>query len=135
MGDGTVAGHCPASPSTVSRVMARHQLLESPLAPRSTAIPEKEIHRNGVKALALANIAISPLIRDGAGVIYQSLLNLSNRVHPDQLSGHSVRLLDLVLKLNLLNNLLLRDLAGLVGFGSRYSGQIMSMAMILLLIV
>ena len=41
--DGTVAGHCPASPSTVSRVMARRQLLESPLAPRSTAIPQHEI--------------------------------------------------------------------------------------------
>ena len=41
--DGTVAGHRPASPSTVSRVMARRQLLESPLAPRSTAIPQHEI--------------------------------------------------------------------------------------------
>ena len=41
--DGTVTGKCPASPSTVSRVMARRQLLESPLTPRSTAIPESEI--------------------------------------------------------------------------------------------
>ena len=41
--DGTIAAHRPASPSTVSRVMARRQLLESPLAPRSTAIPESEI--------------------------------------------------------------------------------------------
>ena len=41
--DGTVAGHCLASPSTVSRVMARCQLMESPLAPRSTAIPQHEI--------------------------------------------------------------------------------------------
>ena len=41
--DGTVAGHHPASPSTVSRVMACHQLMESPLAPRSTAIPQHEI--------------------------------------------------------------------------------------------
>ena len=88
-----------------------------------------------MKGLAPVNIVLSLLIRDGAGVIYLSLLNQSNRVRPDQLSGHSVRLLDLVLELNLLNNLLLRDHAGLVGFGSRYSGQIMSMAMILLLIV
>ena len=63
------------------------------------------------------------------------MLSLSNRVRLDQLSGHSVRFLDIVLELNLLNNLLLRDHAGLVGFGSRYSGQIMSMAMILLSIV
>ena len=41
--DGTIAGHRPASPSTVSRVMARRQLLESPLAPKSTAIPQHEI--------------------------------------------------------------------------------------------
>ena len=41
--DGTIAGHRPASPSTVNRVMARRQLLESPLAPRSTAIPQHEI--------------------------------------------------------------------------------------------
>ena len=41
--DGTIARHCPASPSTVSRVMARRQLMESPLAPRSTAIPQHEI--------------------------------------------------------------------------------------------
>ena len=41
--DGTVAGHHPASPSTVSRVMACRQLMESPLAPRSTAIPQHEI--------------------------------------------------------------------------------------------
>ena len=41
--DGTIAGHRPASPSTVSRVMAHRQLLESPLAPRSMAIPQEEI--------------------------------------------------------------------------------------------
>ena len=41
--DGTVTGHRPASPSMVSRVMARRQLMESPLAPRSTAIPQHEI--------------------------------------------------------------------------------------------
>ena len=41
--DGTIAGHRPASPSTVSRVMARCQLMESPLAPRSTAIPQHKI--------------------------------------------------------------------------------------------
>ena len=86
-------------------------------------------------ALAPANIAISLLIRDGAEANDQSLLSQSNRVRPDQLSGHSVRFLGLVLELNLSNNLLLRDLASLVGFGSRYSGQIMSMAMILLSIV
>ena len=88
-----------------------------------------------MRVLAPVNIALSLLIRDGAGEIYLSLLNLSNRVRPDQLSGHSVRLPDLILELNLLNPLLLRDHAGLVGFGSRYSGQIMSMAMILLSIV
>ena len=88
-----------------------------------------------MKVLVPTNIAISPLIRDGAGVICLSLLSQSNRVRLDQLSGHSVRFLDLVLELNLLNNLLLRDLVGQVGFGSRYSGQIMSMAMILLSIV
>ena len=43
--------------------------------------------------------------------------------------------LDLVLELNLLNSLLLRDHDGLAGFGSRDSGQIMSMVMILLSIV
>ena len=41
--DGTTAGHRPASPSIVSRVMARRQLMESPLTPRSTAIPQHEI--------------------------------------------------------------------------------------------
>ena len=41
--DGTIMEHRPASPSTVSRVMARRQLLESLLAPRSTAIPQQEI--------------------------------------------------------------------------------------------
>ena len=40
--DGTI-WHCPVSPPTVSRVMARCQALESPLAPRSTAIPQHEI--------------------------------------------------------------------------------------------
>ena len=68
-------------------------------------------------------------------MINQSLLNQSKRVCPDQLSGHSVRFLDIILKLNLLNNLLLRDHDGLAGFGSRDSGQIMSMVMILFLIV
>ena len=86
-------------------------------------------------ALVPANIVISLLIRDGAGVNGQSLLNQSDRVHPDQLSSHSVRFLDLVLELNLLNNLLSRYQDGLAGFGSRDSGQIMSMVMILLLIV
>ena len=41
--DGTIAWHRPASPSTVGSVMAHHQLLESPLTPRSTAIPQHEI--------------------------------------------------------------------------------------------
>ena len=40
--DGAVS-HRPASPTTVTRVMARRQLMESPLAPRSTAIPQQEI--------------------------------------------------------------------------------------------
>ena len=88
-----------------------------------------------MKALAPVNIALFLLIKDGAGVISQSLLDQSNQVVPDQLSGHSVQFLDLVLKLNLLNNLLLRDQDGLAGFGSRGSSQIMSMVMILLLIV
>ena len=88
-----------------------------------------------MKALALANTALSLPIRDGTGVISRSLLNQSNRVHPDQLSSHSVWFLDLVLELNLLNNLLLRYQDGLAGFDSRDSGQIMSMVMILLLIV
>ena len=88
-----------------------------------------------MKALALANIALSLLIRDGVGVINQNSLRQSMRVRPDQLSGHSVQFLDLVLKLNLLNNLLLRYHDGLAGFGSRDSGQIMSMVMILLLII
>ena len=84
--------------------------------------------------LAPANIAISLLIRDSAEVNSQNLLNLSNRVCLFSWKGN-LKILGLVLELNLLNNLLLRDLAGQVGFGSRYSGQIMSMAMILLLIV
>ena len=88
-----------------------------------------------MKALALENTALSLLIRDGARVISRSLLDQSNRVRPDQLSGHSVWFLDLVLELNLLNNLLSRYQDGLAGFGSRDSGQIMSMVMILLLIV
>ena len=41
--DGTIAWHRPASPSTVSRVMACRLLMESPLAPRSMAIPRHEI--------------------------------------------------------------------------------------------
>ena len=49
--------------------------------------------------------------------------------------GHLMNTLDLVLELNLLNNLLSRDRDSLAGFGSRDSGQIMSMVMILLLIV
>ena len=88
-----------------------------------------------MRALAPASIAIFLLIRNSAGVNDLNLLNLSNRVHPDRLSSHSVRFLGLVLGLNLLNNLLLRDHNSQVGFGSRYSGQIMSMAMILLSIV
>ena len=40
--DGTIR-HRPVSPLTVSRVMARCQLMESPLAPRSTAIPQHKI--------------------------------------------------------------------------------------------
>ena len=88
-----------------------------------------------MKVLVLVNIALSLLIRDGAGVISRSLLNQSNRVRPDQLSGHSVWFLGLVLELTLLNNLLSRYQDDLAGFGSRDSGQIMSMVMILLLIV
>ena len=88
-----------------------------------------------MKVLALVNIALSLLIRDGAGEISRSLLVQSNRVSPDQLNGHSVRFLDLVLELNLLNNLLSRYQDGLAGFSSRDSGQIMSMVMILLWIV
>ena len=88
-----------------------------------------------MKALTLANIALSLLIRDGVGVINQNSLRQSMRVRPDQLSGHSVQFLDLILKLNLLNNLLLRYHDGLARFGSRDSGQIMSMVMILLLII
>ena len=88
-----------------------------------------------MKALAPASIALSLPIRDGAEMICLSLLSQSNRVRPDQLSGHSVRFLDLVLELNLLNNLLLKYHNGLAGFGSRDSGQIMSMVMILLWIV
>ena len=42
VGDGIVWRH-PASPPTVSRAMAHCQLLESPLAPRSMAIPQHEI--------------------------------------------------------------------------------------------
>ena len=42
VGDGMIQ-HRPVSPPTVSRVMARHQLMESPLAPRSMAIPQHEI--------------------------------------------------------------------------------------------
>ena len=42
VGDGTIR-HCPALPSTVSRVMAHHQLMESPLAPRSMAMPQHKI--------------------------------------------------------------------------------------------
>ena len=53
-----------------------------------------------MKALAPVNIA-SFLIKDGAKVICLSLLSQSNRVCPDQLSGHSVRFLDPVLELNL----------------------------------
>ena len=88
-----------------------------------------------MKALAPENTALSLPIRDGAGVISWSLLNLSIRVRPGQLSSHTVRFLDLVLELNLLNNLLSRYQDSLAGFSSRNSGQIMSMVMILLLIV
>ena len=79
---------------------------------------------------APANITISPLIWDGAEASNQSLW-----VRPYQLSSHSVRSLDPVLELNLLNNLSLRDHDGQAGFGSRDTGQKMSMVMILLLIV
>ena len=118
--------------------MAHRQLLESPLAPRSTAIPESEIAsypQEWCEGARSGKYSFIPSYQGWRRVIYPSLLNLSNRVRPDQLSGHSVRFLGLVLELNLLNNLLLRDQDGLVGFGSRYSGQIMSMAMILLSIV
>ena len=54
-----------------------------------------------MKALAPVNTASFLLIKDGARVISLSLLNQSNRVCPDQLSGHSVQFLDLVLELNL----------------------------------
>ena len=76
------------------------------------------------------NIAIFPLTWDGAKASNQSL-----QVCPYQLSGHSVRSLDPVLELNLLNNLSLRDHDSQAGFGSRDSSQKMSMVMILLLIV
>ena len=76
------------------------------------------------------NTAISLLIRDGVGVS-----NWSLQVRLYQLSGHSVRFLDPVLELNLLNNLSSRDHGGQAGFSSRDSSQIMSMVMILLLIV
>ena len=45
MADGSTR-RCPVSPSTANelwRGMAHHQLLESPLAPRSTATPQQEI--------------------------------------------------------------------------------------------
>ena len=86
-------------------------------------------------ALAPADIAISLLIRDGTGVNNQNLLQLSSRVRPRTSSGNLMNALDLVLELNLFNNLLSRDHDSLAGFGSRYSGQKMSLAMILLLIV
>ena len=86
-------------------------------------------------ALAPVNTAISLLIRDGTGVNNRNLLILSNRARLGSWSGHLMKTLDLVLELNLLNNLLSRDQGGLAGFGSRDSGQIMSMVMILLLIV
>ena len=79
---------------------------------------------------ALVNIAISPLIWDGAETSSQSL-----QVRSYQLSGHSVQSLDPVLNLNLLNNLSLRDHNDQAGFSSRDSSQKMSMVMILLLIV
>ena len=81
-------------------------------------------------APAPVNIAISPLTWDGTEASSQSL-----RVHPYQLSGHSVWSLDPVLKLNLLNNLSLRDHNSQAGFSSHDSSQKMSMVMILLLIV
>ena len=76
------------------------------------------------------NIAIFPLTWDGAEASNQSL-----RVCPYQLSGHSVWSLDSVLKLNLLNNLSLRDHDDQAGFSSQDSSQKMSMVMILLLII
>ena len=81
-------------------------------------------------APALVNIAISLVTWDGTKVSSWSL-----QVCPYQLSGHSVRSLDLVLELNLLNNLSLRDHNGWAGLGSQDSSQKMSMVMILLLIV
>ena len=86
-------------------------------------------------ALAQADIAISLLIKDGAEVDSRNSLNQSLQVRPYRLKGHSVQSLDPVLKLNLLNNLLLRYQDGLAGFSSRDSDQIMSMVMILLLII
>ena len=86
-------------------------------------------------ALAPANIATSLLIRDGAEVNNWNLLQLSNQVRLILWDGNPIKILGLVLELNLLNSLLLRDHDGLAEFGSRDSGQIMSMAMILLLIV
>ena len=88
------------------------------------------IQGNGMMVPTLANIAISPLTWDGA-----EASNWSLRVHPYQLSSHSVWSLDPVLGLNLLNNLSLRDHNSQAGFGSRDSSQIMSMVMILLLII
>ena len=72
------------------------------------------------------NIAISPLTWDGAEASSQSL-----QVCPYWLSSHSIRSLDPVLELNLLNNLSLRDHDG----QAQDSSQKMSMVMILLLIV
>ena len=116
----------------VAKLWSLHLLLD---LQSSLRIKSPPIHRNGVMVLAQASIAISLLIRDGAEANNWNLLDQSLQVHPDQLSGHSVRFLDLVLELNLLKNLLLRCQDGLAGFGSRDSSQIMSMVMILLLIV
>ena len=79
---------------------------------------------------APVNIAISPLIWDGAEASSQSL-----QAHPYQLSSHSVQSLDPVLELSLLNNLSLRDHNSQAGFGSQDSSQKLSMVMILLLII
>ena len=123
-----------------SRAVARRQALESPLAPQTLAIPQSKITsypgewRDGARS-SKYTVAISLFIRDGVGANNQNLLNQSLWVHLYRLSGHSVWSLDLVLKLNLLKNLSLRYHDGQAGFGSRGSGQIISMVMILLLIV
>ena len=136
--DGTVARHRPASPSTVSRVMARRQLMESPLAPRSTAIPQHEIASYPQEWHEGARSGKYSFIPSYQGWRRGDLPEFAQPEQPS-LSRPAERplspVLGLVLELNLLNNLLSRYHDGLAGFSSRDSGQIMSMAMILLLIV